>query len=137
MSPARGEMTIYADDLLVHVINPNEDHARRKMLDTLARIRDCYLANELNIEPSKCQAINFSRHHDSGEPLKLIGVEIPWSSQVKILSIWFSRTLTFTPHFTATRLNAECIIWRLSSLALAEWPVLTYRESLTPSPAVV
>ena len=72
-------MIIYADDLLVYVTDPNEDHARRKMLDTLARIRAWCLANELNIEPSKCQATNFSRRRDPGEPFKLICVEVPWS----------------------------------------------------------
>ena len=32
-------MIIFADDLLIYVIDPNEDHVHRKMLDTMARIR--------------------------------------------------------------------------------------------------
>ena len=41
-----------------------------------------------------------------------------------------------TSQLQDSRFNTACIIWGLSPLALAEWPVLTYWESLTPLSAV-
>ena len=82
-------MIVYADDIVLYVIDPNEDCARRKIQNTLARISTWCHANELFIEPSKCYAVNFSRCRDPDEPLKLQSVNLPWQTHVKILGVWF------------------------------------------------
>ena len=100
-------MIVYADDILLYVTDPDEDRARRKIQDTLARIHTWCMANELTIEPSKCTAINFTRRRDPGDPLRLLGEELEWSSPIKILGVWFSRTLCFTPHFETIKIKAH------------------------------
>ena len=100
-------MMVYADDIFVYVINSNEDLARRKLHDTLSRIHTWCHANKLSIEPTKCSAINFSRRKDPGTPPKLMGVEIPWRSHVKVLGIWFTRTLNFLTHILYLTLKAN------------------------------
>ena len=57
-------MIVHADDILVYVIDQNEDCARKKLHDTLARINTWCQANELSIEPAKCTAINFTCSRD-------------------------------------------------------------------------
>ena len=57
----------------------------------------------LAISPEKCSSINFSRCRDPRVPLTLAGFDIPWSPLVKILGIWFTRSLCFTPHFRTVK----------------------------------
>ena len=97
-------MIVYADDIVLYVIDPNEDCARLKIQNTLPRISAWSRANEL-FEPNKCHAINFSRRRRAGEPLKLQGVELPWETHVKFLGIWLTRTLRFTHHFNIVKLK--------------------------------
>ena len=101
----------------MYVIDQNEDCARKKLHNTLARINTWCQANELSIEPSKCTAINFTRCRDPGAPVKMLGVEIPWSSPVRILGIWFSRSLCFSPHFNTVKVKSFKKINYLKSIA--------------------
>ena len=79
-------MIVYADDIVLYVIDPNEDCPHLKIQNILACISTWCRANELFIEPNKCHAINFSRRRNPGEPLKLQGVELPWQTHIKILT---------------------------------------------------
>ena len=40
-----------------------------------------------------------------GFPSGCLGVEIPWSLPVRILGIWFSRSLCFFPHFNTVKVK--------------------------------
>ena len=100
-------LIVYADDIVVYVSDPDGSRAYKKLQDTLTRIQLWCRAHELTLEPTKCSAINFSRHRDPGIPFRLSGVEIPWSQSVKILGIWFSRSMSFTPHFIKKKLAVQ------------------------------
>ena len=60
-------------------------------------------------------------------PSGFLGEELVWSSQIKILSVWFSRTLCFTAHFKILNVKAQVtsFILKPSPLALAVPPVIT------------
>ena len=93
------QILVFADDTVFYVEDPNEERACRKFQNILNPTHNWCLANELFIEPNKCQAINFSCCRDSGAPFKLMRVEIFWHTHVKILGICLSRSVCFTHHF--------------------------------------
>lgn len=117
---------IYADDIFVYVIHPDEARGRQKLRDTLARIQLWCSANELAISPSKCSAINFSRRRDPGPSFWLDGVEIPWSSSVKILGVWLSRNLCFGPHFTKRKIHLNKRLNQLKAISSRSRGITSY-----------
>ena len=99
-------MIVYADDIVLYAIDKEDMRAYQKMIGTLDKIKIWCQANDLSISPEKCSAINFSRRRDPGQQLHLAGVDIPWSTLVKILGIWITRTLCFTPHFQSIKVKS-------------------------------
>ena len=100
-------LIVYADDIVVYASDSDEARTYMKLQDSLTRMQLWYRAHKLTLKPIKCSAINFSRRRDPGILFRLSGVEIPWSPTIKILGIWFSRLVTFKPHFTKKKIAAQ------------------------------
>ena len=110
-------LKVYVEDDVLYVIDPNKDCAGMKIQNTLACISTWCHANKLFIEPSKCYAIYFSHCRDPGEPLKLQSVDLSWQTHVKILGVWFLRTLRFTYHFNTVKFKISKRINYLKAFA--------------------
>lgn len=120
--PTGVECLIYADDIWIICEASSMERILHLLQRALTKTKEWCNEWELQLDPDKCKAINFSAKRQQPRfDLSLDNQPIPWVTHLKILGLYFSKNLTFSHHFAQKKTSTLKKINALKAIAGKRW----------------
>lgn len=120
--PTGVECLIYADDIWLICEASSMERIHHLLQLALTKTKEWCSEWELQLDPNKCKAINFSAKRQQPRfDLSFDNQLIPWVTHMKILGLYFSKNLTFSHHFAQKKKSILKRINALKAIAGKRW----------------
>lgn len=112
----------FADDVVLLFDGDTAVEVQRRANDALAYVREWGIKHKLKFAPHKTKAMLLTRKLKFDTPhLRMGGVDIAMSKEIKLLGLWIDDKLTFNTHATEVCRKALNLYKQLSRAARISW----------------
>lgn len=119
--------SLFADDTTFHASSMNINRATRLVQGQLDHLTTWCSLWKVEINPTKCVAVAFSRKRNLPPPLTIHGHALPWSPTVKYLGITIDRNLSFKQHVDIRVKHCRVLFGQLFPLLITPCFPLKFR----------
>ena len=106
----------YADDVIILCQGASLPPIAKKLQSAIKKCEEWGAKNQLRFSPHKTKAIVFSNKRCMNPPkIKMGGLELQWSEQIKYLGVWLDRRLNYSYHMAEKIKSVRHTVARLSA----------------------
>lgn len=108
--------SLYADDTAIISTAKNPKFLAKHLQHHIDSLEDYFTKWKIKINPTKTQAIHFSRARTDPPRIYIDNIPIPWARSVRYLGVTLDKTLTMRPHILNTVRKMKSSVAQLRSL---------------------